>query len=205
MVDLFKMVTACGRSLVTAAVLILMCSCASLNVPADPPEFKPEEMLRTSAPGVELSVMPVQGRDSYWSLFDDNLPEAGIGALWVSVKNLGDAEIDFSRVKWVMLRRDGTNQPALDGNQVFRLYYHARHIRMYAAENDRRARLALERIRFQPGRIAPSMNREGFLFFRIVPSSSFDWSGHGTLIADNIRFRDGRMSSLQVHLAYANP
>lgn len=204
MVDPFKMGPLCGRSVAAVAISLLMCSCTTLTVPVDPPQFKPDEMLCTSAPGVELGVKPIQGRDSYWSLFDDNLPEAGIGALWVSVKNVADVEIDFSKVKWV-LRRGSTDQLALDGDQVFKLYYRARHIRMYAVETDRQARLAVERIRFQPGRIRPSMVREGFLFFRVVPSSALDWSGRGTLFADNIRLKDGRISSLQVRLAYANP
>jgi hypothetical protein len=204
MVDPFKTEPLHGRSAAVVAISLLMCSCSTINVPVDPPEFKPDEMLCASGAGVEMGVKPIQGRDSYWSLFDDNLPEAGIAALWVSVRNVADGEIDFSKVKWV-LRRGGTDQLALDGDHVFKLYYRARHVRMYGVETDRQARLAMERIRFQPGRIRPSMVREGFLFFRVVPSSALDWTGLGTLFADNIRLRDGRMSSLQVHLAHANP
>jgi len=192
----------CSRSAAAVVVSLLMCSCATLNVPVDPPRFNPDEMLRTSVLGVELSVKPIQGRDSYWSLFDDNLPEAGIGAIWVAAKNVADGEIDFTKARW-MLRRGSADQPALDGDQVFKLYYRARHIRMYGVETDRQAKLALERIRFQSGLIRPSMIQEGFLFFRVVPSSALDWSG--TLIVDNIRLKDARISSLQVQLTYANP
>lgn len=204
MVDVIKLAHVSGRSSGAAAVLLLMCSCATLKVPADPPEFKSEEMLHAGAPGIEMSVMPIRGRDSYWSLFDDNLPEAGIAAVWVTVRNTADAELDLSRVKWV-LSRDGRDYPALNGDQVFKLYYQARHVRMYAAESDRRARLALERIRFQPGRVSPSANREGFVFFRIDPGASPDWSERGILIADDIRVGNNRMSMLQVHLSYAHP
>jgi len=192
-----------GRSS-AAAVLLLMCSCATLNVPADPPEFKSEAMLHARAPGIELSVVPIQGRDLYWSLFNDNLPEAGIAAVWVSVKNTADAELDLSKARWV-LSGDGRDEAALTGDQVFNLYYHTRHIRMYSAETDRRARLAMEKIRFQPGRISPSANREGFLFFRVIPGASFDSGARTILIAENIRHRNSRMSPLQVHLTYANP
>jgi len=202
MIDQFQKGQLCCRSAVAAAVSLLMCSCATLDVPVDPPRFKPDEMLRTSASGVELGVKPIQGRDSYWSLFNDNLPEAGIGAIWVAIKNVTDNEIDFSKVRWV-LRRGTTDRLPLDGDQVFKLYYRARHIRMYGIETDRQAKRALDRIRFQPGLMPPSAVREGFLFFRVAPRSALDWSG--TLSADNIRFKDGRTSSLQVLLAYANP
>lgn len=204
MVGLFKMGFPCGRSAASMAILLVMCSCATLNVPAVPPQFNPKEMLCINAPGVELSVKAIEGRDNYWSLFDDDLPQAGIGAIWVSVKNVSDSEIDLSKLKWV-LRRGGTDEPALDGDQVFKLYYRARHIQMYGIETDRRAKLALEKIRFQAGRIRPRMVREGFLFFRVAPASAQDWVGNGILRAENVRLTEGRTSSLQVHFAYANP
>jgi hypothetical protein len=194
----------CSRSGLAAAALLLMSSCATLNVPAEPPRFDPTETQHASAPGVELGVKPILEREEYWSLFDDNLPEAGIAAVWVSVKNLSDREIDFSGVRWV-LRRGMADQAALTSDQVFKIYYRARHIRMYAAETDRRARLAMERVRFQPGSIHPSAERDGFLFFHVYSSALQEWTGRGTLCAENVRLNDGITSSLQVHFTHANP
>ena len=76
---------------------------------------------------------------------------------------------------------------------------------MYAAETDRQARLALEKVRFQPGRIPASEARDGFLFFRVVPSARQEWTASETLYIKNLRLNDGRISSLQVQLTHANP
>lgn len=185
-------------------VLLLSASCATLTVPPQVPRFDSGEMKHVAAHGIDLAVKPIEGRDSYWALFDDNLPEAGLAAIWMSVRNDNNAPVDFSKVRWVF-RRGTKDLKPLDGDQVFKLYYRARRIRMYQVQADRQARLALERVRFQPGRVRPSTAREGFVFFRVDPNPSGAGIGRGALLAEGIRLSDGRPASLRLDLDYANP
>src|SRR5512136_2224160 len=85
------------------AVLILsslVSACATLHVPPAAPSFNLENLPAAGNHGVEIRAKVIDGINSYWELFDDYLPEIGIAALWVIVRNPGPSDIRLSKAKW---------------------------------------------------------------------------------------------------------
>ena len=77
-------------------------SCSSLQLPLEPPNFAAQELLHAGDAGVNLRVKPIEGIQSYWQLFNENLPEAGIGAIWVVLSNTQTEAIDLSKARWTL-------------------------------------------------------------------------------------------------------
>jgi hypothetical protein len=190
--------------LILLATLALLASCSSLQVPLQPPTFKEREYVRGGNSGLNLAVKPIEGIKAYWELFDDNLPEIGIAAVWVTAKNTSGQTIDLTRSKWTVHIGD-RKMARLENAAVLNRYYKGRQIRMYTVEADQRARRDLERMTFHPGRLQPAMGAEGLIFFRIDPSPAAQWTRGAILQINHVRIDNGKWIELNLPLTYASP
>jgi hypothetical protein len=179
-------------------------SCTSLQVPVRSYEMSPRELLFSSQNGISVGARPIVGRDRYWDLFDDNLPEFGIGAIWVQVRNETETGLDMSAVHWI-LAENQAGIKELDSTGVLDRYYQMRRIRLVTVEEDRKSQQNLEFVRFPITRIPSHSSEQGFLFFRIGPTKSENWIRGSTLRVERVRDSQGRTLSVQVPLANANP
>jgi len=187
-----------------ATLALLLASCSSLQVPLKPPIFEDHEYTRGGNSGLSLAVKPIEGIKAYWELFDDNLPEIGIAAAWVIVKNTSNGTIDLTHSKWAV-QIGGRKYARMQNAAVMSRYYKGRYIRMYTAEADGRARQDLERMTLHSGRLEPAMGAEGLVFFRIDPPPAARWTRGAILRINNIRIDDGKWIELNLPLAYASP
>ncbi len=115
-----------------------------------------------------------------------------------------ESDLDLGRIRWT-LRHNDRGTTALDADDFLSGYYRASGTRMYSVSADRKLKLELENVLFQPVRIPPFSVRQGFLFFRIDPAAAEDWVRGSTLSAARIRDNHGRLLTLQVLLADAHP
>jgi hypothetical protein len=193
-----------ARICVLTSAIVLSASCAHMQVPSRSLVIPSRELQFTSRGGVAIGARPIVGRDRYWDLFDENLPEFGIGAIWVDMQNDSETALDMGKARWV-LAENQAEMRELDPNGFFDRYYHLRQIRMVSTEADRKSKLALENIRFQAARIPSRTAKQGFLFFPIQPTNSEDWIHNGILHVSRVRDGQGAVLSFQVSLAHANP
>jgi hypothetical protein len=191
------------QGLLLSAAVFLTASCSSMQVPVRGFEIPSQELLFFSQNGVSIGARAIVGRDHYWDLFDDNLPEFGIGAIWVEVRNESESILDMSSVRWIL---DGNQagKKELDSSSVLDRYYKMRRIRMVSSEENRKSIVNLEFVRFRSARIPSRSSSQGFLFFRTNPYESENWA-RGSLRAERVRDSQGRILSIQVSLANANP
>jgi hypothetical protein len=152
---------------------------------------------------VTLEARPVVGGEEYWDLFDDHLPEVGIAAVWINLRN-GRGEEIVPGARW-SLRLADRRYRDMDSEALFPRYYARRGIRMYSINTDRRARSRFEELRFQPGGLAPSAERAGLLFFPIDPARASDWHSAATLLSPEIRTSEKKPLVLELPLRYAGP
>jgi hypothetical protein len=183
-------------------LIIQAYACSTLRVPAAMPSFPTAEILRISRAGVTLEARPVVTRDDYWELFDDHLPEVGIVAVWINLRN-GRSEEISSGTQW-SLRLAGRRYRAMNSDALFDRYYEGRSIRMYSINTDRKARIRLETLRFHPGRIAAATEHNGFLFFPVEPSRASNWHSEATLVSSEIRTSEKTPLVLELPLSYAD-
>lgn len=193
-----------GSQTALAALLLLCQGCATLRVPVKVPVVAPAEMLRTDRSGLTLEVKPIQGVNEYWDLFNDNLPEIGIAAAWVKLSNSGSETLDLSESRWTLKIGERT-LARMQTSKVLKEYYKRRHIRMYLVSADAKAQKELDNISFHQGRLRPSGESEGLVFFHIDPSSAPQWARNATLRISGIRPPAGKRFDLRLSLAYATP
>jgi hypothetical protein len=184
-------------------VALLPMACTTLHVAVEEPRFAPGELLSATAGTIGVQAKPIESLEQYWALFDDNLPEAGIGVVWVALRNSGESEIDTSETRWKLRRGDRTTV-ALDTNQIFNRYYRGRQIRVYGVSADLQARVDLETALLKRGPIRPAATAHGLIFFAVSPGSR-NWADGGTLVADKIRLADGRTATVQIPFPHARP
>jgi hypothetical protein len=182
----------------------LVSSCSSLHVPLNAPLFGSEDLLHASNSGIDLAAKPIEGTASYWQLFDDNLPEIGIGAVWVVIHSNRDDAIDLTKAKWSIKIGELVHTP-LSTSEILKLYYKGRKIRMYTLKADETARRNLDNLEFHPGGKSSSLMHDGFVFFRIAPTQVPDWTRGGILRLEDIRLINGQKITIELPLSYANP
>ncbi len=182
----------------------LVSACATLHVPSSAPTFKPEDLPRTGDNYMEIRAKVIDGINSYWDLFDEYLPEIGIAALWVLVRNPGPSEISLASAKWE-LRLGGEISTSIETDDVFKLYYKRRGIRMYSLVADQKARRQLQDLSLGRGQIRPGKEEAGFLFFRIPPSHNPNWARGAVLSLRDLREANGNKTTFALPLIYANP
>jgi hypothetical protein len=189
---------------VVASLGYLTASCAALQAPISPPPLQPREFLRASREGIDIAAKPIVGDDEYLQLFDDDLPSIGIVALWIQARNTRATAIELHPASWY-IRIANRSFPALSVQKVFERYYKGRNVRMYAIRADRAARLNMERVAFHQGRIQPSAEQDGFVFFRIDPSISAGWTHGATLVMQDFQLDMHSKTNLEIALSHANP
>ncbi|HYK87854.1 MAG TPA: hypothetical protein VE398_03745 [Acidobacteriota bacterium] len=193
-----------GKAPLLLIPLILLCGCSTLHVPMTPLNFKPEEMLRANSSGLALAIKPIEGVNEYWDLFNDNLPEIGITAAWISLRNTSGDTLDLSCSKWNL--QIGERRFARIGDsKVLDKYYKSRHIRMYQMSADLKARRDLETIVLHAGRLRASGKVEGLVFFQVDPSLASSWTRGSLLHISNIRGAGGKRIEVNLSLVYASP
>jgi hypothetical protein len=154
--------------------------------------------------GVSLGAHSIVGRDAYWDHFDDNLPEIGIVAVWVSIRNQRAGKIDLGDSKW-SLKTATQKYRALDSSKLMDIYYDKRNVRLRSENADRKARRNLNNIILKPGSIGPDLRRDGFLFFRLKREADRQWSRDSVLEAKGVRLEDGSKIDLTLSLSNGNP
>ena len=154
--------------------------------------------------GINLAVKPIEGTQSNWQLFNENLPEIGIGAVWIVLHNAQSEAIDLSKAKWSLEVGRQEYAPAT-ASQMLKRYYKKRHIRMHTIKADETARRNLEGLALHLDRVGPSMDSSGFLFFQIEPTRAANWTRNGTLRLKSITLSQGRQITISLPLSYANP
>jgi hypothetical protein len=168
---------------------IFLASCASIKIPVDAPKVS-RPTFQASREGVTLGAHAIEGRESYWELFDDELPLIGIAALWVRIENSRAGPIDLSDLTWT-LQTGSETFSALSVDQVLERYYERRGVRFYSLNSDRKTREDLERVTLKGGLLPPSGVCQGFVFLEVDDSSGHGWSGGARLFARGIRL-EGR-------------
>jgi hypothetical protein len=194
------------RNCLTALLCIAVStvSCSSLQVPVSFPGYETSRLSFSISEGIRIGVRPVISREEYQQLFDDYLPEIGLVAVWLEVKNNRPSTITMPRLKW-KLQRGGTSLKQVDASSVLRCYYRRRKIRMYTINTDLRAKRNLESVMIAAGSISASGEKSGFAFFMQAQPISRDWMRHAVLVNRDIDLDDGRRVEIQLPLTYASP
>jgi hypothetical protein len=182
---------------------IFLVSCASLKVPANPPAVS-KPAFQASREGVTLGAHAIEGRESYWELFDDELPLIGIAVLWIRVENSRTEPIDLSDLSWT-LQTGSETFSGLSIDQVLERYYARRGVRFYSMNSDRKAREDLERVTLKGGLLAPSSVRQGFVFLEVDRSLGHGWSRGARLFARGIRLESRQRIQFEISPVDAQP
>jgi hypothetical protein len=190
-------------AVIAAAFAVVLASCATLQVPMAKLSFPPQDKLRESRDGIDVGVKPMVSEVDYLELFDDFLPEIGIVALWVEVKNARAAAVEIQPSNWRLLAGNRSFH-ALSVQHVFDRYYRGRNIRMYTSRADRDAKQKMKRVWFENGRIEPSMKRAGLVFFAIDPALARSWGRGAILNLADIQLARGLKIAIQVKISHAN-
>jgi hypothetical protein len=195
-------------SLIPVFVLSLIAaaasSCAVLQAPVSPPSFTRDQMRHGSTGGIEIDALPIQKLEDYWELFDDCLPEIGMVAVWVELRNKNTAGLDLSRINWE-LRRGTLRLREASIADIFKQYYKRRPVRFYSVNSDQVSRDAMSRVLLNTGRLGPSESRKGFLIFKSKSPQPPDWSRDGVLVARGFQPEADGPKTLELPLFHANP
>ncbi len=154
--------------------------------------------------GVTLEAHPVAGEDAYLELFDDNLPELGIAAIRVVVRNGRDAALSWEKAQW-RLQTGSRKYASLNSDGVLRRYHKGRGIRFLTVHAEQRVQERLQAVMFRPSRVGPAESRDGFVFFRTDTAPSAEWVKDARLILRGLRTADGKSLTFDLPLAYAHP
>jgi hypothetical protein len=177
--------------------------CSTLHVPATAPAFSATGSFHAEADGITLRVRPIVGKESYSELFDDDLPQFGILAVWTTLENHSKKTVAVDPKQWYLLAAS-RRCPVLPVNKMVDRYYRERRIRFYTVRADERTRERLQRLSLQGGGLAPGSSAEGFVFFRIDGSAPPSWNHDAMLMAKGIKLGGERKLDMQLPL-YAHP
>ncbi len=178
-------------------------SCGGIRIPATIPPFQPEQIVRSQEEGIIVEAHPLQDYEAYWELFDEDLPKAGIAAVWVRIGSTRRDAVDLRGMQW-KLRTGNRSVSPLDAREMLRQYYRGRGVRMYSTLSHQRSQRHLGRLTFKPGILARDGALEGFLFFRIDPASSRTWTREARLVAEGLRLPPKRKIRIELPLSNAD-
>lgn len=184
--------------------LLLQASCATLRVPADLPTIQNAIAVNTRVADVQLSATALSGTEQYLELFDDNLPEIGLVAARISLRNESSQLLFVPPTPW-SLRIGDRSFKGLDAEMMLKVYYKKRRIRMFTVKTDEAARLGIQRLLFSPRQIPPATQQDGLAFFQLDVAHAARWPAGAALISGMLRFADGREISLDLHFPNAAP
>jgi hypothetical protein len=177
--------------------------CSTLHVPATVPDFSAAGSFHAEVDGITLRATPIVGKESYGELFDDDLPQFGIIAIWATLENHSKKTVAVDPQKWHLLAAS-RRCPVLPVNKMVDRYYRERRIRFYTVQADERTREKLRSLSLQGGGLAPGSSAEGFVFFRIDGSAPPSWNHDAMLMARGIKLGGERKLDMQLPL-YAHP
>jgi hypothetical protein len=160
--------------------------------------------LQANREGVIIGAHPIEGRENYWDLFDDELPQIGIAALWVRIENSRSEPVDLSDLSWTLEAR-GESFSNLSTDQVLDRYYDRRGIRFYSVNSDRKAREDLEKVMLKTGRLLPAAISQGFVFLDIDPAAGNEWSHGAKLFVRGIRLENRQKLEFELSPVDAHP
>jgi len=169
------------NAVLCAAMGLSFAGCTSMRVPRSIPNQGGSDVVSTTADGITVKVKPIVGREGYWELFDDNLPEIGIVAAWISIRNDRPDEVLADPKRWYLLSGSIASR-RLRSTEVIDHYHKARKIRMYTVKAEQEACGRLDDIGLKPGRLPPAGSAEGFLFFRTAGPADASWHRHARVI-----------------------
>jgi hypothetical protein len=182
---------------------IFLASCASLKIPVNAPAGS-RPTFRASREGITLGAHVIEGRESYWELFDDELPLIGIAAMWVRIENSRAGPIDLSDLTWT-LQSGSETFSGLSVDQVLERYYERRGVRFYSLNSDRKTREDLERVTLKGGLLPASAVNQGFVFLEVDQSSGHGWSRGARLFARGIRLESRQRIQFELSPVDAQP
>jgi len=184
---------------------VLACSaCASLHVPAAAPTIPGNRWISANAGGLSIRVAPLTERMNYWEVFDENLPECGIVALWMEISNGSGVSYGLGEAAW-RLRVGNREFRPLNSEEVLQRYYEGRRIRFYSEEGDRKARIDLAERMLPHTVLPPSGKVAGFLFFALDADLASSWDQQATLIARGLPDERAPDGGLRIPLHHATP
>jgi hypothetical protein len=179
-------------------------SCTGLRLPVDSPSYEHAQLLTASTAGVTVFAKPLISRQDYLDMFDDYLPEIGLVAVWVKVRNDRSSDINLAKNKWV-LQTGNRGARQLDAPSILKRYYHGRKIRMYTLRSYTRTHQQIEQLIVPDGKIPSSMKLEGFVIFQIDTSMQQNWNKGAVLSNKGIYLDDQKKVEFRLSLDYANP
>jgi len=161
-------------------------------------------MAQAEADGIRLKARPIDGTTLNYEIFDDDLPRAGIAAVWVQLQNVTPTVLNLSRIRW-HLRVGNLSSRNLDAKSFLRRFYEGRKIRMYSLAADEEATKEFEAIAFRSRELKASETVEGFVFFKVDPSLAESWTHVSLLGVRDIEQPDGRKIRLELPIRHARP
>lgn len=189
---------------VFSALLLLTASlgagaCSTLHVPLYPPELVPEQLYYGTHGDVRTLVFPLEGTETQWQHFGDDLPRLGIGPLWVRVDNGSREPIDLRGLEWTLIVGPSKYRDLRD-EQVLRRYHKRKNVRMYTLKAEEKALYSLKNSALPKVAVHPGQSVEGFVFIRIDPTEDAAWSRGGALVADGIKLTGGSKVRIRISL-----
>ncbi len=181
-------------------------ACAVLQAPVAPPAPNPQGRYHLSGEGFEIDAEPIRTWEQNWELFDDNLPEIGLLAVWVEMRGTSTREIDMTRAKWE-LRRGVEKFRLMRLDSLYKQYYKRHNTRLYSVRADANAREAMGTWLFNADRLRSSESRKGFLFFQAASAQSPDWNRGSVLVVSGLAEEGGGRAGrrLELPLFHAHP
>lgn len=195
------------RLTLLALLAIGSSSCTVLQAPVSTPVVSREDTFHGSLAGLEIDAVPVRTWDANWALFEDFLPEVGLLPVWIELRNDRRQEVDLGSIEW-KLEQGATRLSVANLNDIFKIYYKRRHIRMYSLNADREARKAMSKWLMPEGPLAASQTLKGFVFFRSKTPQTQEWTRGCVLIARGLPDHSGargKETELEIPLFHANP
>ncbi len=189
----------CLRRAFFLALTLFLANCATLHVPHSIPELERSECYSILSDGISIQVKPIVGLESYWDLFDDNLPEIGIAAVWISIHNSRGDAIQVEPRRWHLFL-GARRHSLLSPEQVLDRYYEGRKIRMYSVHADRRARQLLDRIGLQRQMLPPAGIAEGLVFMRVESRAGARWNQDARLVVRGVIGTGGSRKEIEIPL-----
>jgi hypothetical protein len=186
------------------SLILLSAACSGFQAPLDTPAFPAGELFRIEKQGLGLQVKPIEGTHDNWRLFNENLPENGIGAVWFVLHNRRRDEVDVTAIKWILKLGNENYRPirAAETLHRFQKYHRTRMITLKAEEDSLKVLRDLE---YHANRLESSRPGSGYLFFPIHPTPNASWCRNAVLRLEGIVLSDGRELAIDLPLSHADP
>lgn len=185
-------------------LLATLSNCTTLRISQPPRIPKNDSFHSITVSGLELRALSFSSIGDYWDLFDENLPELGIAAVWVSLANRTQEEKNLANARWELFI-GGRRCPVLDTPGIFKRYYKGRGVRLVTERADASARHEFDKILLRSEAIEGGKEANGFLFFKIPPAAASTWSRGAILRLRNIHWPTGSIARMELPLSNAKP